>query len=140
MRGILLLIICSLLLASCGGIKQVELSSLSQTPCKNEEALGDTAKFNGTVVDSLKGYMQEDVFYISMTVRTYCTSKITFNAERKGSLIKLFLTSSPAVKGNCTCLMYVTTSLKNIEPGDYKIMVVNEKGDKTLAELESAVK
>lgn len=139
MRSFLLLLSCSFLLAACGGTKQIELSSLSQTPCKNEAQIESGVNFSGETVEGLRAHRLGDDLYVSMAVRTFCSARITFIAEKKGNQIKLFLKNSPAVKGSCVCTTYVSTSLRNIEPGDYNIIIMNEKGDRLLASSEVTI-
>ena len=133
MQKFIICISLSFLLAACGTTRTIEFASLNQTPCKDEITIGNPKEFTGETVNELKLFQQEKILFASMAVKTYCTGKIIFSAEIKNSQIKLFLQNSSRLKEDCVCTIIVTVSLKNIEPGDYSIMVLNEKGDKLLA-------
>lgn len=133
------LLITALILASCAGSKQVEFSSLTQDPCKNETTLKSAGEFVGETVENLTVYQQGDQVYASMEVRTYCNARINFDVEKAEGLIRLKLFNAGPQTGDCACIVNVTTSMKNIGEGNYNVQVTNRAGNMLLAQKSLTV-
>ncbi len=134
-------IVSSLLLAACSSSKEeVKLGSLDQKPCRNEKQLNTTDEFNGETADNLVVFKQGKAVYASMDIRTYCNAKISFDIERNGDRIKLKVKNNNASMDKCVCFTNVTTSIENLEPGSYTVLVTNAAGDQLLTQGSIQVK
>lgn len=129
-----------LLLSACSTSKEIETASLNQMPCRNETQLNDQKEFIGETAENLNVYQQGELVFATMDVRTYCNGKITFDVERKDQQLFLKLRNSSGMTDDCVCIANVTTSFKNIEPGDYTVLVTNETGNQLLQQTTATIK
>ena len=134
-------IVFSLLIAACSSSKEeIKLGSLDQKPCRNEKQLNTTDEFNGETADNLVVFQQSNAVYASMDIRTYCNAKISFDIERNGDKIKLKVKNNNASTDKCVCFTNVTTSIENLEPGSYTVLITNGAGDQLLTQGSIQVK
>ena len=141
MKTFYALLVSSLLFAACSSSKEeVSLGSLEQKPCRSEKQLNSTDEFTGETADNLVLFQQSKLVYASMDIRTYCNAKISFDIERNGDRIKLKVKNNNTSTDKCVCFANVTTSIENLEPGSYTILVTNEAGDQLLTQGSIQVK
>jgi hypothetical protein len=140
MRYFTVVILAAILFSACSSTKQIERVSINQAPCANEEQITDPKTFTGETADNLQVYQQGDVFFATMNVRTYCNAKIDVNVEVSGDQLRLKLNRTEQGDNTCVCNINVTTSYKNIEPGNYTVMVMNAAGSQVLAQQDILIK
>lgn len=136
-----LLLISSLLFAACSSSKEeIMLGSLDQKPCRSEKQINSTDEFTGETADNLVLFQQSKDVYASMDIRAYCNAKISFDVEKNGDRIKLKVKNNSSAADKCVCFSNVTTSIKNLEPGSYTILVTNSEGNQLLTQGSIQVK
>lgn len=140
MRYFLVLFTAAVLFSACSATKEIETASLNQMPCRNETPLDDPKEFVAETVENLSVYQQGELVFASMDVRTYCNANIVFDVERKDQQIMLKMRNASNNTDNCVCIASVTTSLKNIESGDYTFVVTNNTGYQLLSQTSASVK
>ncbi len=141
MKKYLLVFVIPFLISACSSSKQLEFSSLNQTPCRDQMEIKTQGEFTGETADNFTIYQQGDLVFASMDVRTTCNSRIAFDAEKKGEEIHLKLRNAGGSSSqSCVCTTSVTTSLKNVDSGTYKVLVTNERGNQILAQGSITVK
>ena len=140
MKYFLLFSLALLFLAGCSATKEIESASLTQAPCRSETEIKDPNEFVSETAENLLVYQQGDLLFASMDVRTYCNARITFDVERKDERLMLKLRNSNSATDDCVCITNVTASLKNVESGDYTVMVTNASGNQLLAQTAASVK
>ncbi len=141
MKTFYALLVSSLLFAACSSSKEeIKLGSLDQKPCRSEKQLNSTDEFTGETADNLVLFQQSKLVYASMDIRTYCNAKISFGFERNGDRIKLKVKNNNTATDKCVCFTNVTTSIENLEPGSYTVLVTNGAGDQLLTQGSIQVK
>jgi hypothetical protein len=141
MKTFYVLLVSSLLFAACSSSKEeIKLGSLDQKPCRSEKQLNSTDEFTGETADNLVLFQQSKLVYASMDIRTYCNAKISFDVDRNGDRIKLKVKNNNTATDKCVCFTNVTTSIENLEPGSYTILVTNGAGDQLLTQGSIQVK
>lgn len=78
--------------------------------------------------------------YVSMDVRTRDEGQITFKLEKDKEQIKLILNKENDSSVKFVCVKSVSTSIKNLEPGTYEMLVLNSQGNHLLATRKFNVK
>ncbi len=134
-----IVLILAAILYSCSSTKIIELTSLSQTPCKEVTLIKNPKEFIDSV-ESLKVFQKDNNIVASMEVKTLSSSRFSFDVERKGSLIKLKMKDVSAKEGNYIGKMNVTASFKAFDTGSFKVDVTDIIGKKILASTEVEVK
>ncbi len=140
MKNLLLLALLALTFSACSGSKAIVFNSLVQSPCKEQTKLNNSSEFTGETVSNLLVYQQSDILYASMDVRTYSNARITFTIEKKENQLRMKLQNANNTKDNFVCIINVATSLKNVAPGSYEIMILNSTGNQLLATKRITVK
>lgn len=136
-----IVIISSLLLSACSSSKEeIKLGSLDQKPCRSEKQLNTTDEFTGETADNLVLFQQSNLVYASMDIRTYCNAKISFDVQKDGDRIKLRVKNNNSAKDKCVCFTNVTTSIENLQPGSYTVLVTNAAGNQLLTQGSIQVK
>ena len=139
MNKLLVLLLLSLLLASCSGSKELQLGQISQDPCRDQTTIKDAREFVWETVENFTIYQQSDKVYASMDVRTHCNAQIAFTTESsKGQLI-LRLSNSNNTASDCVCKTKVTTSISNLSKGTYSVLVLGAVGNRLLAQQSLTV-
>jgi hypothetical protein len=139
MSKLLVLLLLSLLIASCSGSKELQLGQTSQDPCRDQTTITDSREFTGETVENFTIYQQADKVYASMDVRTHCNAQIAFATETpKGQLI-LRLSNANNSASDCVCITKVTTSISNLSKGTYNVLVMAPTGNKLLAQQNLTV-
>ncbi len=140
MKKYLGIILCAISFYACSRLRTIELTSLSQSPCKDEALVSAASEFADDSVSNLEVFQKEKNITASMEVTTFSNSRITFDIDNKGSRIRLKLRNFSNRTGGYVCKVIVTTSFKILEDGNYNVLVTNEDGKKTLASTEVEVK
>ncbi len=136
-----LVIVSSLLLGACSSSKEgIKLGSLDQKPCRSEKQLNSADEFTGETADNLVLYQQSSLVYASMDIRTYCNAKISFDIQKEGDRIKLRVKNNNSATDKCVCFTNVTTTIENLQPGSYTVLVTNAAGNQLLAQGSILVK
>jgi major membrane immunogen (membrane-anchored lipoprotein) len=134
-------VVSSLLLGACSSSKEeIKLGSLDQKPCRSEKQLNNADEFSGETADNLVLFQQSKLVYASMDVRTYCNARISFDVQKNGDRIKLMVKNNNTASDKCVCFTNVTTSIENLEPGSYTVLVTNGAGDQLLTQGSILVK
>ena len=134
-----IVLILAAILYSCSSTKIIELTSLTQTPCKNLIQINNPKAFVDSV-ESLKVFQKDKDIVASMEVRTLSSSRFSFDVERKGSHIKLKMKEISDKEGNYVGIMNVTASFHSFDTGNLKVDVTDITGKKILASSEVEVK
>lgn len=136
-----LVIVSSLLFSACSSSKEeIKLGSLDQKPCRSEKQLNTSDEFTGETADNLVLFQQSGLIYASMDIRTYCNAKISFDVQKEGDRIKLKVKNNNTATDKCVCFTNVTTSIENLQPGSYTVLVTNAAGNQLLAQGSIQVK
>jgi major membrane immunogen (membrane-anchored lipoprotein) len=136
-----LVIVSSLLLGACSSSKEeIKLGSLDQKPCRSEKQLNSADEFTGETADNLVLFQQGNLVYASMDIRTYCNAKISFDIQKEGDRIKLRVKNNNIATDKCVCFTNVTTSIENLQPGSYTVLVTNAAGNQLLTQRSLQVK
>jgi hypothetical protein len=139
MSKLLVLLLLSLLIASCSGSKELQLGQTSQDPCRDQTTIKDSREFTGETVENFIIYQQGDKVYASMDVRTHCNAQIAFATEIPKDQIILRLRNANNASSDCVCITRVTTSISNISKGTYSVLVMAPAGNKLLAQQNLTV-
>ena len=135
MKNIITLFISAILIAGCAGSSDLEYASLNQEPCRSETEIDNPQSFVSETAENFIVYQQGDNVYLSMDVRTYCNSKITFEDPKlDGERIMIRMRNAGPTEDNCVCFKNVTTSIKNIEEGTYNFMILGKSGNQLLVQ------
>lgn len=136
-----LVMVSSLLLSACSSSKEeIKLGSLDQKPCRSEKQLNTTDEFTGETADNLVLFQQSSLVYASMDIRTFCNAKISFDVQKDGDRIKLKVRNNNTATDKCVCFTNVTTSIENLQPGYYTVLVTNAAGNQLLTQGSIQVK
>lgn len=136
-----IIIVSSLFLSACSSSKQeIKLGTLDQKPCRSEKQLNTTDEFTGETADNLVLFQQSSLVYASMDIRTYCNAKISFDVQKDGDRIKLRVKNNNTATDKCVCFSNVTTSIENLDPGSYTVLVTNAAGNQLLTQGSIQVK
>jgi hypothetical protein len=138
MRNLYIVLFSSILLYACAGSKDVQLGSVNQEPCRQQSDVTEKNVFTGESVENLNVFQQGSAVYASMDVRTECNSNVAFDMERNDDQIKLKIRNASS-NAECVCIKKVTTSIANLEEGDYKVTVTNA-ANQLLAQGQISVK
>lgn len=139
MRYFSLVLFTALLFAACSGQKELQMGRVDQDPCRNETQLNDPGEFTGETVENLTVYQQGDMVFATMDVRTLCNSRLTFEPKKENDMIVLRVKNNNSGSADCACISKVTTSFTNPGKGDYKVRVMNERGNLLLAEQQTTI-
>jgi hypothetical protein len=141
MKNLYMVLLSAFIFAACSSSKQeIKLGSLDQKPCRNEKQLNTANEFTGETADNLVLYQQSSQVYASVDVRTYCNAKISFDVQKDGDRIKLKVKNNNTSIDKCVCFTNVTTSIENLEPGSYTVLITNGAGDQLLTQGTIEVK
>lgn len=134
-----LLLLFAILLAGCAGQKEVQknvqLGASFVTPCQNETQLNNPNEFLGETVDNLNASQQGNVLAVSFKVRTRCTAQLEALIEKKENKIILKLKNKELQVVQCACYKDFSTTVENLSPGTYEVMVLNADGSQLLANI-----
>ncbi|MCL5030422.1 MAG: hypothetical protein M1480_15530 [Bacteroidetes bacterium] len=134
-----IILILAAILYSCSSTKIIELTALSQTPCKDVTLIKNPKTFIDSV-ESLKVFQKDNNIVASMEVKALSSSRFSFDVERKGSHIKLKMKDISDKEGDYVGIMNVTASFRSFDTGKFKIDVTDITGKKILASTEVEVK
>jgi PBP1b-binding outer membrane lipoprotein LpoB len=120
-------------------VRNLQLGTFNITPCQNETQLNDPNEFLGETVDNLSSYQQSSFLAVSFKVRTRCNAQLAADVEKQGTNIILKLKNIQGQIVQCACYMNFATTITNLEPGTYRVMVMNAAGNILLADQSGVV-